>query len=84
MTDKEMLLAVENVVRQELNRVANEEIEKLVHKFRCELGKHKGEIVGKLINGIEMLSTKDLASNSVIFQINIKGGADNVEKNTNL
>lgn len=39
--DKCLLLLINETVRQELSRAANEEIEKLVHKFRCEIGKHK-------------------------------------------
>lgn len=77
MTDRDVLSVISDSVRQELGRVANEEIEKLVHKFRCELGKHRNEVVGKLINQIEILATQDIPSNSVTFQINIKGGAKN-------
>lgn len=71
--DKCLLSLISDSVRQELNRAANEEIEKLVHKFRCEIGKHKGEIVSGLMNKVEMVVSKDAPSNSVNIQINIRG-----------
>jgi adenine C2-methylase RlmN of 23S rRNA A2503 and tRNA A37 len=74
--DKCLLSLINETVRQELSRAANEEIEKLVHKFRCEIGKHKTEIIGGLINQIETVVMKDPTNNSVNIQINIRG-ADN-------
>ena len=71
--DKCLLSLVTDSVRQELNRAANEEIEKLVHKFRCEIGKHKEKVVGGLMNQIETIVMKDPTNNSVIIQINIRG-----------
>ena len=71
--DKCLLSLVTDSVRQELNRAANEEIEKLVHKFRCEIGKHKGEIVSGLMSRVETLVMKDPTNNSVNIQINIRG-----------
>lgn len=70
--DRNLLSLINEHVRQELNRAANEEIEKLVHKFRCEIGKHKTEIVGNLINQMEVLLSKDPAMGLTTIQINIR------------
>ena len=74
MPNNDILSAINDSIRQELNRVANEEIERLVHKFRCELGKHRTEIIGNLINRIEVLSLQEKDTSTI--QINIRGGRD--------
>lgn len=75
----EVLTTLKNSVREELNREANETIEKLCHKFRCELGKHKNELVTEILNSIEMNVRQDSAKQEIVFQIVIKGGMNNAE-----
>lgn len=80
MADNDILQEIKNSVREELNREANAIIEKWCHKFRCELGKHKNELVAALLNNIDMNINKDTTGREVVFQIVIKGGMNNDNK----
>lgn len=73
MTDNDFVSTLNDSIRQELNSVADEEIEKLVDKFRCELGKHRAIIIGNLIDNIEFSFSRDTVSDNTVFQINIRG-----------
>ena len=77
MTDKDVLLKVKETIREELGRCANEEIDKLIHKFECELGKHKAEIISKMMNRFEIMVTENPLNREITFQINVKGGGKN-------
>lgn len=77
MIENEVLAVIKNSIKEELNKEANETIEKLCHKFRCELGKHKNELVAELLNRIDIVTTKNSANQEIVFQINIKGGTNN-------
>lgn len=72
MTENDILRQVKDTIGEELNREANETIDKLCHKFICELGKHKNELVAEIVNRIDILVNKDPTNQEVIFQINIK------------
>lgn len=77
MKENDILLHMKDAVREELSKVANEEIEKLVHKFRCEIGKHKTEIVSGLVNRVELLMNHDIERDRIVIQINIRNGERN-------
>lgn len=79
MTDRDLLATIKEQVRAELNREANETIEKLVHRFRCELGKHKTSLVAEMLNRIEVLASNNDLKQEITFQINIK--AEGKEQN---
>lgn len=72
MKESDLLAALKEQVRTELNREANETIEKLVHRFRCELGKHKTSLVAEMLNRIEIMANENDFKQEVTFQINIK------------
>ncbi len=74
MIENEVLAVIKNSIKEELNKEANETIEKLCHKFRCELEKHKNELVTEILNSIDFQINKDTAKQEILFQINIKGG----------
>lgn len=78
MTENDVLSTLKKSINEELNREANEIIEKLCHKFRCELGKHKNKIVAEMLNRIDICVSNNNALNEVTFQINIKGDNNNV------
>ena len=40
MTDRDILASIKENLREELNRCANEKIDKLTHKFVCEMGRN--------------------------------------------
>jgi hypothetical protein len=58
MSSNDILATVKEAVSVELNRQANEQIEKLVQEFRCELGKHKADVIAGLVNSID-IATQD-------------------------
>lgn len=72
MTDRDLLATIKEQVRAELNREANEIIEKLVKRFRCELGRHKTAMVAEMLNRIEVLARDNDLKQEITFQINIK------------
>ncbi len=74
MQENDILLHVKDAVREELSKAANEEIEKLVHKFRCEIGKHKAEVVNGLISRVDLLVNNDVERDRIVIQINIRNG----------
>ena len=73
MKETDILLAVQAAVRKALVEAANEEIEKQKLKFECEMGKVKGEMIGKLINGIQIRATNDLPGARPVIQIIVGG-----------
>ena len=73
MTDNDVLATMKENLRSELSRYANEEIDRFAHKFVCEMGKHKAELISALINQVEIMVTKEPLSRNVVFQIIIKG-----------
>jgi hypothetical protein len=74
MTDSDVLAAIKEKMREELARCAKEEIEKLAHKFACEMGKHKAELISALINCIEIATYDNPLTQNITFQINIRCG----------
>ena len=72
MKESDVLSTLKEQIRAELNREANETIEKLVHRFRCELGKHKTSLVAEMLNRIEVLASNNDLKQEITFQINIK------------
>ena len=77
MTDRDILASIQERMRAELSRLANQEIDKLVHKFTCEMGKHKAEFIAEIINAVECVAVENPLNREITFQINIKGGANN-------
>ncbi len=71
MSDTNIFSKIKEGVQQDLNKFADKQIEKLVDEFRCELEKSKAEIVGKLINQIEICTAQDTMGH-INFQINIR------------
>ena len=76
MTDNDILRQVKDTIREELNREANETIDKLCHKLKCELGKHKTELVAEMLNRIDIVTRNNDIDREIVFQINIRGGKD--------
>lgn len=72
MNDSDILIKIQEAVRQALNAEADKEIEKLKHKFECDMGKVKNEIVGNLVNAIDITTRKDDFNDNVVIQIVIK------------
>ena len=76
MTEKDILSTMKEQVRAELGREANETIEKLVHAFRCELGKHRNTLIAEMLRRIEIVANEDELKQALTFQIIVKGGSN--------
>ena len=72
--ETDILIAVQEAVRKALVTSANEEIEKQKHKFESEMGNLKNELIGKLLNEIEICAKHNLPGNSYVIQIAIRKG----------
>lgn len=76
MTENDILRQVKDTIREELNREANETIDKLCHKLKCELGKHKNEMVAEMLSRIDIVMNNNDINKEIVFQINIRGGKE--------
>lgn len=70
----EILIALQESVRKALCEAANEEIEKLRHKFECEMGKVKREMIGKIVNQIQITAEHNIPSGEYVIQLRLNGG----------
>lgn len=81
MTEVDILAKLKEEIRAELGRFANEELDKLVekftHKFECEMGKHKADLISAMMKECEILVRQNQYNQQPIFQINITGGVNN-------
>lgn len=68
--EQDYLIAVRQSIREELAKYANEQIDEMTHKFRCKMGQKKNELIGAVINGIEIESKRDELSNRIQLIIN--------------
>ena len=76
MKESDVLSTLKEQIRAELGREANEVTEKLVHSFRCELGKCKTSLIAEMLKRIEIIARQDDTKQQVVFQINIKAGGE--------
>lgn len=74
MSETDILIAMQDAVRKALATSANKEIEKQKHKFECEMGKMKNELIGKLINEIEIVAKHELTDDRYVIQIVLRKG----------
>lgn len=71
-SETDILSTVQEAVRIALCEAANAEIEKLRHKFECEMGKVKSEMIGNIVNHIDIAIKHDATNGDCIIQINIR------------
>ena len=80
MKETDVLSQLKDSIKEELNREANKTIdeltEKMCHKLRCQLGKHKRELVAEMLDRIDIIMRNDGVNKDTVFQINIRGGKD--------
>ena len=74
--EKDILIALQEAVRKALCEAANEEIAKLQHRFECEMGKVKRDMVGKIVNQIQITAMHDLPRGEYVIQLKLNGGAE--------
>lgn len=70
-SENDILIAMQEAVRKALIEAANEEIEKLMHKFECRMGEIKRDMVGKIINQIDIVASHDPSCNGYTVQVHI-------------
>ena len=70
-SENDILIAMQEAVRKALCEAANEEIEKLMHKFECRMGEIKRDMVGKIINQIDITTNHDPACEGYTVQVHI-------------
>mgnify|MGYP006992138874 CR=1 FL=1 len=70
----DILIAMQEAVRKSLAEAANAEIEKQKHRFECEMGEVKSELIGKMINNIQIRAGQELPNGEYVIQIVLRGG----------
>jgi hypothetical protein len=70
--ENDILIAMQEVIRKALSEAANEEIEKLMHKFECKMGEVKRDMIGKILNNIDIVTNHDPSCSGYTIQVNIK------------
>lgn len=73
-SELDIIIALQDAVRTALCEAANEEIEKQRHRFECEMGKIKREMVGKIVNQIQITAEHNLPNGEYVIQIHLNGG----------
>lgn len=71
-SETDILIAMQEAVRKALSEAANEEIDKLMHRFECKMGEIKREMIGKILNEIDIATSHEPDCDRYIIQVNIK------------
>lgn len=68
----EILSTMRESIRKALSEAAKEEIEKLSHRFECEMGKVKRETISKILDNVDIATSHDPDCEGYTVQVNIK------------
>lgn len=71
-SENDIVIAMQQAIRKSLAEAANEEIEKLKHKFECDMGNIKRDMIGKLVSQVDIATCHDPACGNYTIQVNIK------------
>ena len=71
-SENDIIITMQKAIRNALNEAANEEIEKLIHKFECKMGDIKRGMIGKILNNIDVTTSHDPDCKGYTVQVNIK------------
>jgi hypothetical protein len=74
MGEEKILAAMKEAVRTAICEAANEEIRKQQHRFECEMGKVKREVVGRLVNQIQITACHHPINGEYVIQLRLHGG----------
>ena len=74
LTDSDVLSALKESIREELDKKADEIIEKRCQDLRSELSKQKHILISKMLDEIEFLVMENSRACELVFQINLKRG----------
>jgi len=70
-SENDIIIAMQEAIRSALSEAANEEIEKSMHKFECKMGDIKRDMIGKILNNIDIVTSHDPSCNGYTVQVNI-------------
>ena len=73
-SERDIIIALQDAVRVALCEAANEEIKKARERFECNMGQIKREMVGKIVNQIQITVSHDLPSGEYVIQLRLNGG----------
>ena len=71
VSENDILIAMQEAVRKALCEAANEEIEKAMHRFECKMGEIKRDMIGKIINQIDITTNHDPLCMGYTVHVNI-------------
>lgn len=71
-SENDILIAMQEAVRKSLSEAANEEIDKLMHKFECKMGEVKRDMIAKILNNIDIATCHDPSCEGYTVQVSIK------------
>lgn len=71
-SENDILIAMQEAVRKGLCEAANEEIDKLMHKFECKMGEVKRDMIAKILNSIDIATCHDPSCEGYTVQVSIK------------
>ena len=74
MANEDILIVLREAVRTALYEAANEEIKKVRERFENEMQKTKREMVGKIVNQIQIAASHNLPNGEYVIQIRLNGG----------
>lgn len=72
--ERDIIIALQDAVRTALCEAANEEIKKARVRFENNMAQIKREVVGKIVNQIQITASHDLPSGEYVIQLRLNGG----------
>lgn len=73
-SERDIIIALQDALRVALCEAANEEIKKARERFECNMGQIKREMVGKIVNQIQITAHHNLPSGEYVIQLRLNGG----------
>ena len=73
-SERDVVIAMQEAVREALCEAANEEMKKVRERFENKMGQAKRDIVCKIVNQIQIAATHELSSGEYVIQIHLNGG----------
>ena len=74
LTEKNILVALQEAARTALYEAADVEIKKCMDRFENEMLQAKREIVGRMVNQIQVIAMNSPANGEYVIQIRLNGG----------
>lgn len=81
-SERDIIIALQDAVRTALCEAANEEIKKAMVRFENNMGQIKHEVVGKIVNQIQITAQYNLPSGEYVIQLRLNGGKQDGKRKT--